>query len=212
MQPKFQIRTTAYVVSFLWSLAVAFNGLQLSSPTSKLLGFMPLALVLAFTAYDKYLWHLGLLLTFAKRPDIRGTWVGSFSGEWLDGNGRINNTDGPAALVIKQTYTQTSITLIGEKSKSYSFLAHIRQHDSGVFSVNYEYSNTPLQEFWRQLPPHSGSATLEVSSIRPGMITGEYWTKRMSRGTLKMSWISKSSVWELSTALGLTPGIRKGGS
>lgn len=212
MQPKFQIRTTAYVVSFLWSLAVAFNGLHLSTPTSRLLGFIPLALVLAFTAYDKYLWHLRPQLIFAKRPDIQGTWIGSFSAEWLGDNENINHTDGPAVLVIKQTFTQTSIVLIAEKSKSYSFLSHIRQHDSGVFSVNYEYSNTPLLKFRGQLPVHSGSATLEVSSIRPRMITGEYWTNRMSRGTLEMSWISKRRAADLSTALGMTHEIRKGGS
>lgn len=170
---------------------------------------MPLTLVLLFVLFDKFLWRWSPVIRFVGRPDLRGTWIGTFDAEWIAEDNTRNRTSGPIALVIKQTYTTLSITLLAEKSKSYSFLAQIRTLESGDFRVDYDYTNKPFLHQRRTMPEHSGSAQLLVTGPRNSAMAGEYWTSRLSRGTLTASWRSSHFGADLLTCQALPQETRK---
>lgn len=209
MSPKLVIRYTAIVVGLVWSVAIAINGWHLNKTSLKLLGLVPLALALLFTIFDLYLWRIGPMLRVSKTPDLRGTWLGTYDSEWLDAKGKLQRSSGPVALVVKQTFTTTSIVLVADKSRSYSTLAQIQQQPSGEFNIDYFYSNTPKVKFRRELTNHAGSARLILGSVRPMKSTGEYWTDRLSRGSLELAWVSHQRVSELADAQALPKEPRK---
>jgi SMODS-associating 2TM, beta-strand rich effector domain len=206
------IRGTAYVVTFVWSGVIAVNGLHLSSTWSKVVSIIPIALVLAFAAWDKWLWRLPPFIFIAGRPDLNGTWLGSFDAQWLDANQKLNESTEPVALVMEQSFTSLSVTLVAERSTSYSILSSIRHLESGEYRISYEYANTPFVKFRQQLPAHNGSTELKVSQPRASRLTGEYWTNRLSRGALDLTWISKRRASSLAEAQAFAPETRKGGN
>ncbi len=209
MQTKTVISRTAIVVGLIWSALLAALGLQLPSFAAKALGFVPLALVLLFTFFDKFIWHWSPVIRFVGRPDLRGTWIGTFDAEWIAEDNSRNRTSGSMALVIKQTYTTLSIALLAEKSKSYSFLAEIRTLESGDHRADYDYTNKPFLHQRRMMPEHSGSAQLLVTGPRTSALEGEYWTSRLSRGTLTASWRSSRYGSDLPTCQALQQETRK---
>lgn len=209
MQPKSTIKFTTYIVSGVWSIVVALNGLKLSGFESKVLSFLPLVLVLLFAMFDNFLWHWPFILRFIGRTDLRGTWVGTHKGEWIGEDDKRNQSHGDAALVVKQTFTTLSVVLVAEKSKSYSYLANIKRLEAGEYRVDYEYANTPYRAERRSMPQHNGSTQLTVGGPRSNRLTGEYWTSRLSNGALDFTWRSSVRVTELSAAQALPAQTRK---
>lgn len=194
MRPKSLIRTTAYTVGGVWSVAAALAGFQFDDTWKRLLGILPLALVLLFTLWDRWLWKLPVFVRQGPVPDLNGTWLGEYEAEWIDAQGTRNQKTALAILSVKQTFTSLSVKLVAEESKSYSVLSHVTQLESGEYRINYEYSNTPLLKFRQKMPPHLGSAELTIASSRGRTLTGEYWTNRLSQGSLSFKWISDSVV------------------
>jgi hypothetical protein len=190
MRPNSIIRATAYAVSGVWSVAAALAGWQFDDTSKRLLGFIPLALVVLFTVWDRWAWRWKPFINLSSVPDLNGTWLGEYEAEWVDDNDIRGKKASPALLYVSQKFTTLSITLVTEESKSYSTLSHVTRLDSGEFRVNYEYANTPLSRHRQTLPTHLGSAELTVASARGAELVGEYWTNRMSRGALSFQWRS----------------------
>lgn len=194
------IRVTAYTVSATWSLILALAGLRLPTTWSRLVSFMPLLLVLIFAAWDNYLWRLPPFVYLAAQPDLRGTWLGHIDAQWIEADGKLNEASEETALLVNQSYSQISVTLMTAKSKSYSVLAQIRRLGSGEYCLAYQYSNTPVVKFRQQLVAHAGSAEVKTSGPRPAKMAGEYWTNRLSRGSLEFARISRRRAGDLAEA------------
>lgn len=200
VRPKSVIRVTAYTAGGIWSITAAVAGLQFDDTEKKLLGFVPIVLVLLFTVWDRWAWKWKIFVGHSGVPDLNGTWLGEYEAEWVDEHDARGTKSAPAALSIKQNFTTLSLTLITSESKSYSLLSHIANLDSGEYRVNYEYSNTALPKYRKRLPNHLGSAELTIATARGADLTGEYWTNRMSRGTLRFQWVSRDAVNTLDAA------------
>lgn len=209
VQTKSLIRRTAFAAGLVWSVAIALLGLQLPGLAAKALNFVPLAFVGLFWLFDKYLWHWSWVVRFVGRPDLRGTWVGHFDGEWITDDGTRNRTMGPTALVVSQTFTTLAVTLVAEKSKSYSYLAQVRKLESGEFRIDYDYTNKPFVHHRHTMPEHNGTAQLTVAGIRSNSLQGEYWTSRLSRGTLSAIWRSPDRRSDLKGGQSLAQKSRK---
>lgn len=199
MRPKSVIRGTAYVVGAVWSLATALAGLQFEDDWKKALTFLPLLLVLLFAVWDRWVWRWKPVVKYVEVPDLNGTWLGEYESVRFDQGERVEST-GPTAITVKQNYTTLSVKLMTGESKSYSVLSHITHLESGEFRINYEYSNTPLLKFRQKMPSHLGSAELTIASARGRELSGEYWTNRMSQGTLSLKWVSSKIASTLHAA------------
>jgi hypothetical protein len=192
MGPSNRVKITAYLVSGAWSLALLIDGVKLPNTVDKVLGFLPVMIVLLFAAFDNWLWRLGPVKGFVKRPDLNGTWQGTLTSIRPDSTGQeITYAPIPIFLVIRETYLTLSITLISEQSKSRSIAGMVQVNDTDDFTVYYHYTNTPDLPHRPTSPIHSGGAKLEIAGVAPLSLDGEYWTDRRTRGIFKVSRASK---------------------
>ena len=175
-------KVSAYVVAAVYSgLLFVFN-VTVPSLVHRVGSALPLAVVVAFTLFDNWLWHVGPCPRLAKRPDLRGTWLGELNSYWRDERDELHSDSREVALVIREDYTTVSVTLLSPESKSLSSAAEIVELQPADFALMYQYQNTPALPYRRRSPIHSGGATVSFAGYRPGRLSGEYWTARDSRG------------------------------
>jgi hypothetical protein len=93
-------------------------------------------------------------------------------------------------MVIRQTSSTASVTLISDESKSKSSLARVVKED-GSWLLHYVYTNEPRLEVRGRSPIHHGSAVLSVTGAPAKRLEGGYWTDRDSKGQLKLTKRSK---------------------
>jgi len=100
-----------------------------------------------------------------------------------------------AFLVIRQSLTSVSITMLSAESRSRSAAAQIVRMQAGDYELQYQYRNEPRLEFrQRGSETHIGGSTIQVSGARPRTVDGEYWTARETRGTYHVRRVSATIV------------------
>lgn len=201
-------KISAYFVLATYSmLLVVFN---VGAPTSlsRLASVLPLAIVLIFTLYDNWLWRKKLLLPFAHRPDLSGTWVGSLVSYRRSENDLPIQTTHDVAILIRQNFTSVSVTMMSAESKSLSGAARIVEVQDDDFALLYQYRNEPRMEVRDHSPIHAGGSTMSIPGKRPNHVTGEYWTARDSRGTYVVDFRSREHAGTFDEAVHMKQGIR----
>lgn len=106
-------------------------------------------------------------------------------------------------MVIRQSFTDLTLTLLTEQSKSRSGAAQIIAKQRDDYVVQYQYQNEPKMEFRDHSPIHSGGSTIEVGGSRPMQIEGEYWTARDTRGTYSLMRVSAKKATTLQEGRGM---------
>lgn len=192
MSPSSRVKITAYLVTGAWSFALLIVGVQLPGTASKVLGSVPIAVVLLFAAFDNWLWGLGPVKRLVKRPGLNGTWKGALTSFRADGGGQeVAHPSIPIFLVVRQSYLDLSITLLSEESRSRSIAALLQANHPDDFTVYYHYINMPRLAVRDRSPVHNGGARLDVVGVSPLSLDGEYWTDRRTRGTFTVRRASK---------------------
>lgn len=129
---------------------------------------------------------------FVKRPDLRGTWSVELVSDWKDPATGV--TVGPisAYMSVTQTLSRLQMHLMTKESESW-FVAHSiepSQKNDG-YRVAAVYTNEPLLHLRGvRSEIHYGALVLDThgaSNAKPDSLTGEYWTDRRTRGTMKLS-------------------------
>ena len=209
MKSRPGVRLTAYLVSGVYAIVLFLLGLQLPHLIGKLLAFLPTLIVLLFAAFDTLLWRIQpIRFAVRKRPRLRGTWQGTLSSQQRTRGGKeINRPDIPIFLAMRQSFTELSITLLTSESKSRSTIASIQQNANGDFSIYYHYQNSPSVAVRERSPVHLGGAVIEVTSLDPQTLTGEYWTDRWSRGDFNATRVSRKCFGSFAEA---TSGSQRG--
>ena len=133
--------------------------------------------------FDKCLWRWRILraIGVVKVPDLNGTWKGHLASSFDD-----HSTNQDATIKISQRWTQISIILETNYSKSHSEIATISIEDPTDVVLSYEYLNDPIPNANRAMHIHRGTGRL---TIQPDGKTfeGEYYTNSRDRqnfGTL----------------------------
>jgi hypothetical protein len=192
MSQSNRVRITVYVVSAAWSLVLFIAGVQLPHVWAKVLGTLPLLVVVGFAAFDNWVWQAEPVRRLTHRPQLNGTWVGSLTSLHDDDDGHeVAHDPIPIALVIHQSFLAISVLLISEESQSRSISSVLQVSPPNTFTLYYHYDNLPGLLVRDRSARHAGSARLEVSGVSPESLTGEYWTDRRSRGTFSLRKIGK---------------------
>jgi hypothetical protein len=192
VSPSNRTKIAAYLVTGAWSLALLIAGVQLPGTTSKVLGAVPIAIVVLFAAFDNWLWSAGPIKRLVKRPNLNGTWKGTLISYRADGAGpEVPHRPIPIFLVVRQSYLDLSITLLSKESRSRSIAALIQANHPDDFTAYYHYTNTPGLAFRDGSPVHSGGTKLDIAGVSPSSLDGEYWTDRRTRGTFAVKRASK---------------------
>lgn len=203
MKNRMLIQLVAIVV-----IAVFAGGIWLSGDQVKVdwLRFYSMAVVAAVAlvgVWDRWLWRVPLAQRFAAVPrDLRGTWNGVLTSFWKDPATGESPEPKPAFLVIRQTSSKVSITLLTNESRSTSSLATVSTRDEAT-SLDYFYLNLPDSRHRDRSPIHPGSASLDVTGRPASRLKGQYWTDRNSRGELDFKVRSSTLVDDYDQAVGL---------
>ena len=134
--------------------------------------------------WDRVLWHLGPAQRVQAVPrDLRGTWKGTLTSFWQDPGTGTSPPSKPAYLVVRQSATSVSATLLTDESRSHSSLGEVAGTEAGT-SLIYMYLNIPASRHEHRSRIHHGSTSLDVIGRPATRLTGHYWTDRDSRGEL----------------------------
>lgn len=205
-----RVKITAYIVSIAYSMTLAVSGLHLPGVAAKLLSFIPSAVVVAVAIFDRWVWRIPPLLHTVARPNLIGTWRGELVSLRDDSGGvEIRHDPIPVVMLIRQSYTTISITLMTAESKSRSVAEVIQKNANGDYTIYYQYYNVPALAYRSYSNIHAGGTSIEVTGARPTTLNGEYWTARRSRGTFTVHLVSRVISGTFSEAMVLqSPGAR----
>lgn len=143
-----------------------------------IIGFYGLSQVI----FNKYLWRWRILQTIGvvKVPDLNGAWKGHLTSSF-DGH----STKQDVTIKISQRWTQISIILETNRSKSHSLIAAIITENPTDVVLSYEYLNEPTPNAKHTMNIHRGTTRLTLSSDSQ-ILKGDYYTShdRQSSGVL----------------------------
>ena len=142
--------------------------------------------MLLFWPVERWLWKYwplnGLLW---KRPFLGGTWRVTLQTSWK--NPETGETPGPITcyMAVRQTLTTLSMRLMTPESRSLLVADRVLEESDGVFQVMAVYRNEPKIELRGERSEiHYGAFRLEIRGTPPSGLRGEYWTDRVTRGTM----------------------------
>lgn len=188
-----RVKLALFLMQGATSLVLLAYGIHLPNPVPRIFSSLPMVITLAIGGFDRWAWHWPLIRKAVRRPWISGTWVGE-----LTSYRRDPQTDAPltsthsVVLRIDQSLTSISATLMTAESKSRSIAAAFTPHSNGDYTLHYTYDNTPKLEYRNRSKIHRGSVAAEMSGPVPNSIESEYWTNRDTKGTIKLTRVSRS--------------------
>jgi len=191
MKSQNLIKYVSYTVSGIYALILFILGVRLPNVAVKLLSALPLALVLLFIFFDRWLWRRRPFWCFVRRrPRLSGTWRGLLTTISLDDNCNETSVEIPVFFEIRQTFSEVSIALMSRESESRSLTAELVSDSHERFTLWYQYQGVPGIGVRTRSPIHFGGARVDISERNPMTFTGEYWTDRMTRGSYTAELIS----------------------
>jgi hypothetical protein len=200
MSRKIFIQVVAVTVVAVFAAGIHFSG---DGVKATWLRFFSAAVFLAtclVAAWDHFIWRLPLAHKIPGVPrNVRGTWKGTLESFWKDPETGMVPVPKSAYLVVRQTASGATITLLTNESRSSSTLAKLSDDGSARF-LDYMYLNFPDSRFEAHSRIHHGSTSLEIIGNPPTRLKGKYWTNRDSRGVLDFFARSTALVEDFDTA------------
>ena len=145
------------------------------------------AAVVVLGLFERYLWRIRVIQRWSFVPrDLRGTWRGILTSAWIDPQTGTPPAPKTAYLVIRQTFSSTSATLLTDEMTSRSLFARVTRTD-GAVSLDYMYLSRPKLRVEHRSRMHHGSTTFDVAGRPAERLDGRYWTDRDSKGELIMT-------------------------
>ena len=175
-----------------WALVLVVAGSEIgwgfAKPFSVVVGVISVALA----GFDRWLWRWPLVRSVVGRPDLQGTYWGVIRSEWLNPDGGQKPEPIPAAVVIRQTYTTTTLTLFTAESSSTTIAAALYEGPDGRFAVAGLYRNEPRLPLQKQSRMHHGGIRLHLAGTGTDTrLDGNYWTDRSTHGEMDLVRISR---------------------
>lgn len=181
------LRAIAVIISAVFVIG---SWITTGSPDTSPLSFFSVAVLICsvlLVVWDQWLWRLWPFQLIPRVPrDIGGTWESSLESLWVDPSTGKSPDAKTVYLVIRQTSSRATITLISNESVSKSSLARIVKED-GSWMLHYIYTNEPQVELRVGSPIHHGSGVISIVGNPVKRLSGSYWTDRDSKGKLTLS-------------------------
>ncbi|MCA2533915.1 MAG: hypothetical protein IM553_05595 [Microcystis sp. M57BS1] len=177
----------AIAVAFALLLNFSIKALNLEIPwwidAPSVMGFYGIF----YKLFDEFIWSWQVKkIRFSNIPNLQGTWVGSIQSSYN------NNVYDDIYLSINQSWTNISVRIATETSKSYSTMASVNTLDASDSTLKYEYMNEPMAQSLQTMFIHRGNANLKLSPDCQ-MLEGDYFTGRgrQTYGSMKFVFISR---------------------
>lgn len=194
MVGKTLLTAIAIIISAVF---VVGSWITTGTPNIEFLRFFSIAVLLCSVLlflWDQWAWKLRPFQLLPSVPrDVSGTWETTLESLWIDPKTKKAPAPKTVYLVIRQTSSSASITLISNESKSKSSIARVIK-EGGSWLIHYVYTNEPQVDLRAHSPIHHGSGVLSIAGSPAQRIAGSYWTDRDSKGKLTLTRRSKSQV------------------
>jgi hypothetical protein len=187
MKRTILIRVVAAVVLIVFSVGTWIKSGQLNVGWLQFFSACVFIATMIISLWDIWLWRIPLVQRIPGVPrSVRGTWQGTLSSFWVDPGTNRRISPKPAYLVVRQSYSLVSVTLLTDESKSTSSLASVSMQDHTAV-LAYLYVNRPRPSVEDHSRMHHGSTVLDIVGTPAIRLEGRYWTDRESRGELLFS-------------------------
>lgn len=118
--------------------------------------------------YDRWGWRW-----LSTIKNLNGTWVGRITTTHNGG------TTVPCVMRVRQTWTQMTIELETEQSRSRTTMSALYEDQPGDVGLKYEYVSEPRNLAARTMNTHRGVCTLAIATASEKMrLSGDYFTGR----------------------------------
>lgn len=193
MVSGFLLRVVVVIVSAVFVVAVWITSGKFEPSFLQFFSVAVLVCSVFLFIWDRWAWKLSPFQAIPGVPrDISGTWETALESLWVDPSTGKSLDSKIVYVVIRQTSSTASVTLLSNESKSKSSLATVVQED-GSWLLHYLYTNEPHVDLRKKSPIHHGSGVLAVVGNPVKRITGSYWTDRDSKG--KVSLVRRSKKY-----------------
>lgn len=181
MPRKLHVQVIAAIVVLVFAGGIAVTGDSVDSSWLRFFGLAVFTAVLALGAWEHFIWKWSLLQKLHRiPPDLNGSWRGTLRTLWASGDGTKPDPK-QVVLVVRQTFSTMSVTLLTDESRSATTLAELSRKPQGD-EVHYIYQNRPLPSREDESRAHYGAVVLDVVGRPATALDGRYWTDRDSRG------------------------------
>jgi predicted pore-forming effector associated with SMODS systems len=181
---RLSVNVIAAIVVLVFAAGILLSGDRVQLKWLRFYSVAVLAATMLLATWDRYLWRLPLAQRFRHVPrNVRGTWKGTLELLWVDPTTGSPPPPKTVYLVVRQSVSQASATLLTDESRSHSSLAGVSTGD-GSITFDYLYLNRPDSKYEDRSRMHHGSTTLDVTGRPPTRLRGRYWTDRDSKGQL----------------------------
>ncbi|MDM5139765.1 hypothetical protein OB959_08135 [Aeromonas bestiarum] len=155
--------------------------------------------LLVVTIFVKWGWKLnifrGWLVPF---PDLNGSWVGYIHSEWKNPETGEKTPPIPVMLTVNQSFFHISCMMnTGEMESSSYSEGFLIDPDRQIKRIAYSYTNHPRTSLSDRSIPHDGTAVFKIIENPKLKLVGRYWTERLTKGEIILSYYSKEQLEEL---------------
>lgn len=185
MPSRSQFQVAIGIAAAVWAAMLFSQGVSLDASYLRPYSFAVGAVILCFLAFEQWLWRVKPIARLVSRPVLRGTWKGQLMSSWIDPATGKQILPIDAFLVIRQTYSTISVSLVTAESASISLVASLDAPRGAVTTVSATYRNSPRLLLQDRSRIHHGAVVLEVHESPTSRLTGAYWTDRDTKGELR---------------------------
>lgn len=180
-----QVRVVITIAVLVWAVLLLLEGTPLRTEYLRPYAFAVGAATIALESFDLLLWRFWPFRLVARRPVVRGTWKGQLRSSWIDPATGMARPAKDVYLVIRQTYSTISLTLLTDESRSASTSASVVELSEGRYNLSSTYQSVPRLLLRSGSPIHHGALVLEANGAHPRRLEGSYWTDRDTKGELE---------------------------
>jgi hypothetical protein len=200
MKRTFIVRFVAGTVVLVFVIGTWVTSRKIDLGWLKYFSAAVLVATIALGLWDTWLWRLSLLQRLPGVPRcVRGTWKGTLTSFWIDPNTGRSPAPKTVYLIVRQSATLVSVTLVTDESRSTSTLGAVSTVDGGSM-LTYLYLNRPDMRVEHRSRMHHGSTVLDISGSPSERLKGRYWTDRDSKGELDFTERSSKLAEDFDTA------------
>ncbi|CAJ1833495.1 hypothetical protein IIDPJIOB_01903 [Aeromonas veronii] len=189
------------VSAVAWFSLAHLNDVDLSK-VKDFFGLVPTVVsidLLVVTIFVKWGWKLnifrGWLVPF---PDLNGSWVGYIHSEWKNPETGEKAPPIPVMLTVNQSFFHISCMMsTGEMESSSYSEGFLIEPDRQIKRIAYSYTSHPRTSLSDRSIPHDGTAVFKIIENPKLKLVGRYWTERLTKGEIILSYYSKEQLEEL---------------
>lgn len=197
-RPSTLARVIAFAVSAVYSVILFFLDFDAPLWWRFVLSGLPTVAVGALLLWDLWAWHLKPVRKIIRRPDLRGFWRVSLTphpDSLIPDGGNWGPIDG--FVEIRQSFWSLHVRQYTKESESFSSSSTwVPTPGNEVDAVLFTYNNKPKMSESHRSPPNMGTCSLGPTNMKPREVEGTYFTDRLTKGDLVLTWIDESQGHE----------------